>query len=457
MKTWLCAIICTFAVVVMACPLSLSAQNRVRNSKARPSPSWLRSGLIYEVFPRAFSKAGNLNGVTSQLGRLKKLGVTVIWLMPIQPVGKKGRLGIDGSPYSIRNYYAIAAEYGTKADLRRLVMEAHRRGMKVIMDMVADHTSLDSVMLSNPSYYKHHANGDLVSPHGWSDVAALNYSNPALRQYMIKVLIYWVKAFGIDGYRCDAAGMVPTSFWVQARVALDQVNPNILLLAEASKPALLRKAFNIDYGWPLLFKLDDVIEYGAPASELQQIIKQQQSLFPKGSIHMLISDDHDEQRAVVRYGASGALAASALMFTLNGVPLLYNGMEVGDATPSTAPALFGVHKIFWQSGEIRPVFGKFYAFMIPFREHHPALWEGTTLWIHNSDGQHVVTFERCFKGDEILVAINFSNTPTRGTVEVDGTWKEINQPLRGKTPDELPSLSLKPFGVRIFERRSRPD
>jgi glycosidase len=418
------------------------------------APEWLRSGLIYEVFPRAFSAEGNLNGVTAGLDRLKALGVTVIWLMPIHPVGHFKKLGTDGSPYAVEDYYAIAPDYGTKEDLHRLVEEAHRRGMKVILDMVADHTAFDSVMMAYPDFYKHDKEGHLISPHGWNDVAALDYSNPALRQYMIGVLTYWVKNFGVDGYRCDAAGEVPTDFWEEARRTLDQVDPGILMLAEASKPELLRSAFQIDYAWPLLFKLDEVIMHGAPASGLRTTIEKQHAMFPEQSLHMMISDDHDEDRAVVRYGVSGGLAASALMFTMNGVPLLYNGMEAADATPSSGPALFETLKIYWQGSQIHPEFRQFYDFMIPFRRQHPALQSDQVTWVHNSSEQRVVSYLRGSGKQKLLVLINLSNTPFRGTVEAEsGVWQEVKEPLFRDSQVALPSVSLDAFEFRIFEKK----
>ena len=421
----------------------------------RTEPEWLRSGLIYEVFPRSFSTAGNLNGITASLGRLKALGVTVLWLMPIHPIGQERRLGTLGSPYAVRDYYAISPDYGTKEDLHRLVDEAHRYGMKVILDVVADHTAYDSVMMKHADFYQHDKNGQLVSPHGWTDVAALDYANPALRRYMIDMFIYWVKDFGIDGYRCDAAELVPTDFWEEARTDLERVRPDILMLAEASKPDLMGKAFDIDYAWPLLFKLDDVIGGTAPATELRATIDSQRAQFPKDSLHMTISDDHDEQRAVVRYGAPGALAASALMFTLDGVPLLYNGMEVADATPSTAPALFESLKIYWHSDDLRPEFKQFYSFMIPFRRQHSELWKGDLIWLHNSDEQHVVSYERHAADEDVLVIINFANAAFRGTVEASGSgWKEVNDQALRKGSTALPAISLEPFGFRIFERRA---
>jgi len=285
-------------------------------------------------------------------------------------------------------------------------------------------------------------------------VAALDYSNPALRKYMIAVLTYWVKDFGVDGYRCDAAEEVPTDFWEQARLALNQLNPDIIMLAEASKPDLVRSAFQIDYGWPLLFKLDDVLMHGSPASDLRATVEKQSATFPKQALHMMISDDHDEARAVVRYGTRGALAASALMFTMDGVPLLYNGMEAADATPSSAPALFESLKIYWQGSQAHPEFQKFYDFIIPFRKQHPALWSGQLAWVHNSDEQHVVSYLRGSGREEILVVINLSNTPFRGMVEAHtGDWQEVKEPSSRETLVAIPAVSLDAFEFRIFEKK----
>lgn len=429
----------------------LRAQNKPQDLGALParrSVDWLRSGVIYEIDVRTFSRAGTLNGVTEQLDRLQKLGATILWLMPIQPNGqvkKKGRLG---SPYSIRDYYAIDPQFGSKGDLKRLIKEAHSRGQKVILDMVANHTAWDSVMMAHPEFYKHNAQGEIIAPHDWDDVAALNYENAGLRQYMLDLLKYWVKEFDIDGYRCDVAFEVPTDFWEQARRELEQIKPDFMMLAEASKPELLRSAFDIDYSWPLLKTLNRVMMQGEPATAVRDVIEEQKRLFPKGALHMRMSDDHDEERAIARYGTNGALAASALMFTLDGVPMLYSGMEVGDSTESGGPALFEAPKVIWQMRERRPEFAAFYQAMIPFRRQHEALRDGELIWVHNSDERRIVTFRRRTDKEELLIALNLSNIPFSGTVETEGMkWAEA-LPKSAGTP--LPALSLGPFGWRIF-------
>ena len=182
------------AVVLALGSLRAMADVTVSGAPARPSPEWLRNGTVYEIFPRDFSKAGNLDGVTAKLDELHSLGVNILWTMPIHPIGEKFRKGELGSPYSIKDYYAVDPNYGTVKDYQRMVSEAHKRGMKVIMDLVADHTAWDSVMMQHPEFYKHDAQGMIISPvPAWTDVAALNYDNPALRQYMTMMLEYWIK------------------------------------------------------------------------------------------------------------------------------------------------------------------------------------------------------------------------------------------------------------------------
>ena len=131
----------------LAPPVRAADQDYSRQS-ARTSPPWLRDGVIYEIFPRDFSAAGNLNGVTARLDELKDLGVNILWIMPIHPIGEKARKGEYGSPYAVRDYYAVNPDYGTLTDFKTLVAEAHRRGLKVIMDLVANHTAWDNVLLN---------------------------------------------------------------------------------------------------------------------------------------------------------------------------------------------------------------------------------------------------------------------------------------------------------------------
>src|SRR5215207_10150998 len=467
------ALVAALAVVVASFAPAEARQRRdVSKERARATaPAWVRTGVIYEIYPRQFSERGDFAGITAQLDRLKELGVNILWLMPIHPIGQEKKKGPVGSPYAVRDYYAVNPDYGTAADLKRLVAEAHRRGMKVIIDVVANHTSWDSVMMKTPGFYVRDAAGKITYPHDWSDVAELNYDNPDLRRSMIDMLKFWLREYDLDGFRCDVAAELPTDFWEQARAELDKVKPDILMLAESDKPELLVRAFDLDYSWPLHGTLNDVMRGRKPASAFRETWESDAAKYPRGALRMRFSDNHDEKRAVARFGEPGALAASALMFTLDGVPMLYNGMEVGDTTESGDPALFYRLPIFWPIVKRRPEFPRFYQQMIALRKSHPAFTRGGLAWLRNSDESRVVAFARRDEREEIVVAINFSNRPFDGTVEAPAgaafadITPDTREPLKPDAADAersarartvaLPSLSLDPWGHRIFRRQGR--
>ena len=444
------------------------ARADVSKQSARSSRDWVRDGVVYEIYPRAFSPEGNFNGITARLDDLKELGINILWLMPIHPLGQLKKKGTIGSPYAVRDYYAINPDYGTKADFKKLIAEAHRRRMKVIIDIVANHTSWDSVMMKWPDFYEHDAKGQITYPHDWSDVAELNYGNPKLRQYMIDMLKYWIREFDLDGFRCDVAEEVPTDFWEDARVELDKVKPDIAMLAEGHKAELLLKAFDFDYSWPLHSLLTDVLQGRKSASDLRTSWEKEFSEWPRGSLHMRFSDNHDERRAIARFGEPAALAASALVFTLDGVPMLYNGMEAGDTTESGAPALFERLPIFWPIAQRRPEFPRFYKQMIALRRSSNALRRGAVEWLSNSDESRVLTYIRRAEGEEVLVAINLSNRPFSGSVEFGNreafadVTPDVDPPLPPDAPAperaarkrafNLPTISLAAWDYRIFRR-----
>jgi cyclomaltodextrinase / maltogenic alpha-amylase / neopullulanase len=327
--------------------------------------------------------------------------------------------------------------------------------MRVIMDLVANHTAWDNVMMAHPDFYKQDSQGHVIPPMPeWTDVAGLNYNNLQLRAYMLAMLKYWVQTADVDGFRCDVAYAVPTDFWEQARAELTKIKPDIMMLAEASKPELLTNAFDIDYSWPLLATMNNVMTHDAPASDIKRSWEDSMQQFPRGALHMRISDDHDEERAVARYGVNGALAASALMFTLDGVPLLYNGMEVGDATESGDPALFYKLPIFWHPKE-RPPLRSIYHDLIEMRKIYPALSSSQLIWLTNSDPSKIVSFLRQDDKDEFVVLVNLSNRPESGTLTVDGASEFKEMSIKG-LPDAIidnpTHFQLDGFGWRIYHR-----
>jgi glycosidase len=450
------------ALIAQQPPRDFSKEN------ARASQDWVKDAVIYQIFPRQYSAKGDFNGITSDLDRLKELGVDVLWLMPIHPIGQVKKKGTIGSPYAVRDYYGVNPDYGTPADLKRLVNESHRHGLKVIIDVVLNHTAWDNPLIrEHPEFYKKDERGTIVPPiPDWADVAGFDYSKPGLRGYITDMLKSWVRDYDLDGFRCDVAGMIPTDFWEEARAEIDKVKPNTIWLAEAEKPELLLKAFDVDYAWNTHGTLTEVMQGSKPASALRKVWEEQAATFPKGAIRMRFSDNHDERRALARFGEKGALAAQALIFTLDGVPLVYNGMEAGDSTESGAPALFEKLPIFWQFAERRPEFPKFYRSMIALRRASLPLRRGNVTWLKNSDEDRVLTFSRRSGTEELVVAINLSNRSFFGLVQTSGEFEEVTLNIRlpiksadgsavpaGKNIAGLPALDLEAYGFRVFRRK----
>jgi cyclomaltodextrinase len=436
---------------------------------ARTAPAWVRDGIVYEVFPRVFSPGGDLAGVTARLDEIQRLGATILWIMPIQPIGHERRKGTYGSPYSIQDYDRINPDYGSAADFKTLVAEAHRRGLRVILDVVANHTSWDSVLMSRPELYVRDAAGRVQPPSAdWNDVAKLDYANPELRRVMTAMLARWLREFDLDGFRCDVAGLVPTDFWEGARRELQKIKPDLFMLAEWSEPGLLVEAFDADYGWPFHRTLNEVLFGAAPASALRATFEDERRRFPRGSLHLRFSDNHDERRAIARFGEQAALAAAALVLSLDGIPLVYNGMEVGDTAESGGPALTERIPILWATAERRPEFGRVLRGMIALRRAHAALRQGDTEWLSSSDENRLLAFRRSDGHEELVLAFNLSSLAWSGTLELrGGSFEEVtpemslpllpgeSQPkIEPPTSASLPGLRLGPWRFRIFRRTS---
>lgn len=306
-----------------------------------PDTAWVSTSAIYEVFIRDFSSTGDLRGVTRGLGRIQAVGANVIWLMPVHPVGVQNRKDPLGSPYSVRDYRAINPAFGTAADFRALVRAVHARGMKLIIDWVPNHTAWDNVWVrEHPDFYVRNDSGGLTVPRDdkgnltdWTDVAQLDYRNPALRREMIAAMRYWLEEFGIDGFRVDAAGFVPDDFWREAVPALRAaVGRRILLLAEWGDLKMHRWGFDLTYPWESYSSLKGVWK-GAPAAAFVQRELADLAAMPSGGARLRFTTNHDETAwdkppVTLFGGAAGARAAFVAMALLPGRPLLYDGQEV---------------------------------------------------------------------------------------------------------------------------------
>jgi glycosidase len=405
--------------------------------------------IMYEINQRAFSAAGDFNGIIDRLDHIKALNVNVIWLMPIHPIG--ALKGIN-SPYSVRNFKEVNPEFGNLETLRLLVKEAHKRDMAVIIDWVANHTSWDNPWISsNPSWYTQ-VNGAIVSPIGtnWADVADLNYSNSQMRLGMIDALKYWVLDANIDGFRCDAADMVPADFWQQAIDSLKKIpNRKLILLAEGGEPNLFGAGFQINYGWDFYGKMKGVFGAGQPASNLYLSHIAEYSGMPSGREKLRFTTNHDESAwdktpMVLFNGKSGALAASAIATYMGGIPLIYAGQETGRS--STIP-FFTKSPIDWTAN---PDMVLAYQKMMEIRKNHEALKTGSLFPYSSND---VVAFTKTTTAQKVLVMVNVRNSNVAYTVpsELQNTsWTNL---FTGQTETLGTSVALAPYEYQVLLAR----
>lgn len=400
--------------------------------KARPVPAWLYRSTIYEVWLDAFSKEGNLRGAIPGLKHIAELGATIVYLGPIA----KRSANPHASPYSIADYNEIDPEAGTAQDLRDFIAEAHKLHLKVMLDIVYYHTAPDNVMMKNPAFYVKTRDGRIAR--GFWPQPLPDYNNPRVRKYLIDSLVHWARDFGVDGFRCDVGGGVPESFWAEARKALDRVNPQIVMLSESDRPDDQVQAFDISYNFQYYLALRSVLRDGAPAIAIRKSWEQMHETMPRGARLLHFSDNHDWPRAVMQFGERGAMAASVLDFTLDGIPFLYNGQEVNDprATSWRLPAPIrwsdpgnGADEASIQDTEAQ------YKRLFQMRCSEPALTSGSVVWIDNTEPDNVLSFLRRLGDTEILVILNLSNRDVHVTVNlpVMDYYSVQNLLSRGKT------------------------
>lgn len=297
--------------------------------------NWSYDAVLYEMNIRQLTQEGTLAAAMSHLQHLKDMGVDTIWLMPIYPIGKVERKGSLGSYYSISDYCAVNPEFGTMDDFDNFVAEAHRLGIKVILDWVANHTARDAKWLIDKpmSWYERDEQGVAKVPWDWSDTAKLNYAESEVWQGQIDAMKFWVEQHAIDGFRCDMAMLVPKEFWQQVRRELQCVKSDIFMLAEAEGPEFFDAAFDACYGWELHHAMVDVAKGNSRVGALRDKINKLLSDFPPSSMHMSFTSNHDENSwsgsEQERFGDS-LEAMTALTFVLpKSLPLIYTGQEVG--------------------------------------------------------------------------------------------------------------------------------
>lgn len=330
-----------FLMIVQSCSTQ-SAAEEVGGPDPTPTPTptgfqvpATTDIVMYEINPSAYSTTHDLQGIVNRLDAIKALGVNTIWIMPIHPVGQVNSFG---SVYCIKDYTGVRSSLGTLDNLKTLVTKAHEKGIAVLLDWVANHTSWDNAWITDhPEWYTHNASGAIVSPPGtnWNDVADLNFDNANLRLAMIDAMKYWVTEADIDGFRCDAANFVPVTFWQQAITALNAIpNKHLILLAEGDDVGQLTAGFQMNFSWNYMSALKNVFGTAqASATTLYASSAGEYAAIPLGKHKLRFTTNHDESNIaspLTVYGNSnGALAASVVAIYMDGVPMLYSGQEVG--------------------------------------------------------------------------------------------------------------------------------
>lgn len=298
-------------------------------------PEWSYSAVLYELNIRQFTEEGTLNAAIERLPFLRSIGIDAIWLMPIYPIGVEGRKGRLGSYYSISDYKGVNPEFGTKDDFRAFVSAAHAMGIKILLDWVANHTARDARWITEQpaDWYERDENGVAKVPWDWTDTAKLNYANHDVWLGEIDAMRYWVEEFGVDGFRCDMAMLVPIEFWQEASWELHKLKSDIFMLAEAEEDNLFDRAFNMSYQWNVHHIMVDIAKGARRVWDLRNAIHFERARYPREAMRMSFTSNHDENSwsgsEQSRFGAALEIMTALTFLMPSTMPLLYTGQEVG--------------------------------------------------------------------------------------------------------------------------------
>ncbi|MGN6417813.1 MAG: alpha-amylase family glycosyl hydrolase [Pseudobacter sp.] len=417
MNTYRILVIALVSVLLLgSCKKDDKYWSDLPNSEVTPISA--NNKVIYEVNLYHYSSQRNINGLKNDLARLKELGVDIVWLMPVHPIGIINRSGTVGSPYSIRDYKAINPDYGTKDDFKALITAAHGMGMEIWMDWVANHTAWDNAWVTDHLDYYSERNGERpYSPNGWPDVVQLDYNNTAMRAAMIDAMKYWVEEFDIDGYRCDAAALVPLSFWKEARQQVDAIK-KITWMCEADDPTYM-EVFDYDYAW--LFS--NALNNFGNNNDVPQLVAACKQLFNnvnyKNKGRMVFLTNHDmnafEGTEFDRLG-NNVLPLTALTFTIYDMPLIYNAQEIGLNKRLDFSSLTDIP---WQ--QTNKLYLNLFKKLTQLKRTQPALESGTgrgELKIYRTNQPKVFCYSRKKGENEVLVILNLGDMPVR--LQFDG-------------------------------------
>jgi glycosidase len=442
-----------------------SAQGQ-STANINPIPEWANGYPLYEVFVRDITPEGTFKALERLLPELRSYGIKNIWLMPIHPIGEKGRKGSLGCPYSVRDYFEVNPEYGTREDFKDLVKSIHNLGMRIIIDFVANHCANDHIaMREHPEMFTRDSLGNFTREVAdWSDVTDWDFDNPETVEYLERALLYWVKEFDIDGYRCDVAGMVPDSFWLRVIPKMKAIKPEIFMLAEWETPEMHLDSFNATYDWNLYHRMVLHHEGEISADSLWEAIEWREKEYPPDAVSLRFIENHDQERAMSIFGEEYRLYAS-LVFTLPGIPLIYNGQEFGALEK---PSLFEKETINREMNNPELYYG--YKSLLELRNNPELiqLREGDLNRVGLTGASEVLAYRRAYQGKIALILINFSNEVRNIKLPLDfyfktRQWDYVNhqslfslQLNPSLSADDLPQeLTLAPYAIEIYTNNPR--
>jgi glycosidase len=403
--------------------------------------------VMYEINERAFSTSGDFAGIISRLDQIKELGVNVIWLMPTTPIGSVNSIN---SPYCVKDFKGVNPEFGNLENLRTLVREAHERGMAVILDWVANHTSWDNPWIqNNRSWYTQDSSGNIIHPAGtnWQDVADLNFNNVAMRLEMIKAMKYWILTANVDGFRCDAADYVPFDFWKQAIDDLRLIpNREIIMLAEGSRVDHFTAGFDMNFGWDFFGKNKNVFKNNHSANDLFNTSIAEYATITSDKQKLRFTSNHDEcawddTPLGIFGGKQASLSAFVITSFMNGVPLIYNGQEVGC---NVKLPYFSNSPIDWSTN---PDMLVEYKRLISLRNSNDAIRTGTITNYSNID---LVAFKKQKNAHEVFVIANTRNSTKTFTVPTEQVGTTWTNTIDNTTITLGSSINLSAFEYRIL-------
>ena len=392
-------------------------------------PSWAKNANIYEVNVRQFTPEGTFSAFAKHLPRLKKMGVDILWFMPIYPISETKRKGTLGSYYAVSDYKAVNPEFGTMQDFDALVKAIHNQGMYIILDWVPNHTGWDHPWVKeHPEWYTQDENGNIIDPTdpntgeswGWTDVADLNHDNMEMRAEMIKDKLFWIKERNIDGFREDVAHNVPDSFWDAFTAACSDINRDLFMLAEAEHPYHRNSgSFQMSYAWGAHHLLNQIAKGEKSVADLDAWAEADKK-FKKG-ISMHFTSNHDENSwngTVFERMGEAHLTLAALAFSFDGMPLLYGGQE--------EPIRKRLE--FFEKDDIgfkEYAYADFYTRLLKLKHENQALWNGDYGGKLKKllDHPNVYVFEREKNGDRVVGVFNLSDKKQSITIpkKITGT------------------------------------